>query len=115
MLFLVSVYAVFAALVAHASLAAIVLVLAWTGGLKASYSGALPALMSEIFPVQTRSTGMNLSYNVGVTLFGGFAPFVITPLIAATGNSLAPSFYLMATAMVSLASLLVVRNRLRLR
>jgi MHS family proline/betaine transporter-like MFS transporter len=49
-----------------------------------------------------------------VTIFGGFAPFVSTWLIGATGTKLAPSFYLMATALLSLTALLLVRRRLRL-
>ncbi len=97
------------------SLAVIVAVLALIGGLKASYSAALPALMSEIFPTRTRSTGMNLSYNIGVTLFGGFAPFWNESLIALTHTTLAPSFYLMFVAGLSLLSLVVVRRKLRMR
>ena len=71
--------------------------------------------MSEIFPTRTRSTGMNLSYNIGVTLFGGFAPFWNESLIALTHTTLAPSFYLMFVAGLSLLSLVVVRRKLRMR
>ena len=73
--------------------------------LKSVYFGALPALMSEMFPSATRSTGMSVAYNIGVTVFGGFTPAVVTWLISATANRSAPSFYLMVTAMVSLAAL----------
>ncbi len=105
----------FALLINYPSLLVIVPVLALIGGLKASFSAALPALMAEIFPTRTRSTGMNISYNLGVTLFGGFAPFWIETLIAATHTAIAPSFFLMFAACVSLASLVMVRQRLRLR
>ena len=30
----------------------------------------------ELFPVDVRNAGMGLSYNVGVCLFGGFAPML---------------------------------------
>jgi MHS family proline/betaine transporter-like MFS transporter len=70
--------------------------------------------MAEIFPTRTRGTGMALSYNISVPIFGGFAPFICTWLIALTGNNLAPSFYLMLTALVSLGALVVARNRLHL-
>ncbi|CAE6796630.1 hypothetical protein R69658_04765 [Paraburkholderia aspalathi] len=83
--------------------------------LKATYFGALPALMSEIFPTQTRATGLAVSYNIGVTVFGGFAPFVITWLIDASGNKLAPGFYLMFCAVVSLLALNAVRSTLKIR
>ena len=91
------------------------LAFALIGGLKASYSAALPALMAEIFPTRTRSTGMNISYNVGVTLFGGFAPFWIESLIAITHTPLAPSFFLMFAAGISLTCLVLVRRKFGLR
>src|SRR5260370_25951834 len=50
-------------------------------------------------------------YRISVTIFGGFAPFVATWLIAVTGASLSPSFYLMFTAGLSIIALMVVRQR----
>jgi MHS family proline/betaine transporter-like MFS transporter len=63
--------------------------------------------------VRTRVSGMALSYNISVPLFGGFAPFFAQSLIELTGSKLAPSYYMMATALVSLAALLVLRRRLQ--
>ena len=97
------------------SLAALVAVVAWMSLLKTGYSGALPALLAEIFPTRTRVTGMALSYNIGVPLFGGFAPLTVQWLIGVTGSKLAPSYYLIATALLSLAALFVIRRGLRLR
>ena len=111
---LIAILPIFLFLITAPSLPVIVTVLALIGGLKASYSAALPALMSEIFPTRTRSTGMNLSYNIGVTLFGGFAPFWNESLIALTHTTLAPSFYLMFVAGLSLFSLALVRRKLGL-
>ena len=105
----------FALLISAPSLLVVIAVLALIGGLKASFSAALPALMSEIFPVRTRSTGMNISYNIGVTLFGGFAPFWIETLIAATHTPIAPSYFLMFASGVSLVALFAVRRRFGLR
>ncbi len=112
---LISVVPAFLLLISFPSLLVIVPVLALIGGLKASYSAALPALMSEIFPTRTRSTGMNLSYSIGVTLFGGFAPFWNESLIAITQTTLAPSFYLIFVACLSLVSLILVRRRFAVR
>jgi MFS transporter, MHS family, proline/betaine transporter len=114
LLFIVSAYPVFLMLTTEKSLPAIVAVVAWMSLLKTGYSGALPALLAEIFPTRTRVTGMALSYNIGVPLFGGFAPFIVQWLIEQTGSKLAPSYYLIATALLSLAALLIVRRRLRL-
>src|SRR4051812_5011028 len=112
---LLAVLPAFLLLTSVPTLLVIVAVLMLIGGLKGSYSAALPALMAEIFPTRTRSTGMNLSYNIGVTLFGGFAPFWNESLIALTHTTLAPSFYLMFVACLSIVSLILVRQKLGLR
>jgi MHS family proline/betaine transporter-like MFS transporter len=71
----------------------------------AAYLGPFAAAMSELFPVRTRATGLSISYSFGVTIFGGFAPFIVTWLIAQTGSSLAPAFYVAFGAVVSLVAL----------
>jgi MFS transporter, MHS family, proline/betaine transporter len=58
---------------------------------------------------------MAVGYNIGVAIFGGFTPLIATWLIAATGTPLAPSFWVMFTGVVSLASLGVIRGKLGLR
>ncbi|MBV9863043.1 MAG: MFS transporter [Alphaproteobacteria bacterium] len=110
-LFLVTSYPIFYVMVAYPSLATAIFAAGWLSLVKACYSGVLPALMSELFPTETRGLGMSLSYSLSVTIFGGFAPFVATWLIAVTGDSLAPSFYLMATALLSIVALIVIRRR----
>ena len=69
--------------------------------------------MSEQFPVETRAVGVALSYSISVTIFGWFAPFVATWLIAVTGDSLSPAFYLMATALQSIIALMMIQRRSR--
>jgi MHS family proline/betaine transporter-like MFS transporter len=113
-LFFLTSYAAFALLDAHASLGVLVLMVCWISLLKSFFSGALPSLMAKIFPVGTRVTGMSLSYNIAVPLFGGFAPLLAQSLIDITGTKLAPSYYMMATALISLAALIVLRRRFRL-
>jgi MFS family permease len=114
-LFAVSAYPAFVGLVHYPSLASIVLIVGWLSLLKAGYSGVLPSLMAEIFPIQTRASGLSLSYNIGVPLFGGAAPLYMTALIGLTGSNLVPSFYLIVTALLSLGVLMAIRARLRLR
>lgn len=113
-LFAVSAYPAFVLLLANPSLIGIVGIVCWLSLLKAAYSGTLPALMAEIFPIGTRSTGMALSYNVAVPIFGGFAPFIASWMIAQTGTPLAPSFYLIVTSVISLVVLAIIRIRLKL-
>jgi MHS family proline/betaine transporter-like MFS transporter len=64
--------------------------------------GSGPGLLAGLFPVAVRSTGMAISYNVGVTVFGGFAPLTVTWLIAMTGSKLMPAFYIIAAAVLSI-------------
>jgi MFS transporter, MHS family, proline/betaine transporter len=114
LLFMISAYPVFLMLTAQQSLAALVAVVAWMSLLKTGYSGALPALLAEIFPTRTRVTGMALSYNIGVPLFGGFAPLTVQWLIGVTGSKLAPSYYLIGAGLLSLIALFAIRRRLRI-
>lgn len=114
-LMLATVYPTFVYMNGHPSFATMLVAMIWIGALKVAYFGALPALMSEIFPTRTRATGLAVSYNIGVTVFGGFAPLIITWLIEASGNKLAPGFYLMFCAVLSLIALYAVRAKLGIR
>ena len=98
---------------AWASLAACVIAVGWFQLVKAGYSGVLPSLLSEQFPVETRAIGVSLSFSIAVSIFGGLAPLVATSLIAATGGSLSPSDYLIFTALLSLVALMAIQNRSR--
>jgi len=73
------------------------------GVLLALYSGAGPAAISEIFPTHLRSTWMSTGYSLAVAIFGGFAPFIATWLIQATGSPVSPTYlYLLPAAVISL-------------
>ena len=48
-----------------------------------------------------------------MSIFGGLAPLVATWLIAATGDSLSPSYYLIFTALLSLVALVAIQWRRR--
>ena len=103
-----SIYPAFALLVHSKSVPVLLLALGWLFMLQGSLAGPDFALISEIFPTQIRSTGMALSYNASQMTFGGVAPVAFTALIALTGNAVAPSFYLVAMALVSMLSLVVL-------
>ncbi len=70
--------------------------------LMAGVAGPLPAAMAEMFPTHVRYTGIALGYNLCLALFGGTAPLICTWLITSTGNIMAPAYYLMALAAVTL-------------
>ena len=67
-------------------------------------------MLPEMFPKPVRASGMSLVYSVGVALFGGFAPFISTWLLNATGSKLAPAWYLVVMTLVSLLGLLWLRD-----
>ena len=76
----------------------------------ALYAGAGPAVYCELFPTRVRYTALSIGYNIPVAIFGGFAPFIATWLIQATGSILAPVYYVVAAAVVTLITLFFVRE-----
>jgi len=109
---LFAIFPIFLLLTSRPTAAVIVLSVLALGTLKALYLGALAALMSELFPAATRATGLGLSYNIGVTVFGGMGPVIMTWLgtFALIGN-LAPGYYLTAVCIFSLWALVTIRLR----
>ncbi|TMJ53694.1 MAG: MFS transporter [Alphaproteobacteria bacterium] len=111
LLLLVSVFPAFLLLTRTPVAAVIVLTVLYLATLKALYFGPLAALMSELFPAATRATGLGLSYNIGVTVFGGMGPAFMTWLggFALIGN-LAPGYYLTVVCALSLSALVTIRR-----
>jgi MHS family proline/betaine transporter-like MFS transporter len=112
-LFVLTSYPAFYLMAAWPSLAACVIAVGWLQLVKAGYSGVLPSLLSEQFPVETRAIGVSLGFSTAVSIFGGLAPLVATWLIASTGDSLSPSYYLIFTALLSLVALMAIQWRSR--
>jgi len=110
-IFFLTVYPAFIFMNAHPSLLTLLGAVIWVALLKATYFAPIPALMSDLFPTATRTTGMAFSYNIGTTIFGGFTPLAVTWMIALTHNNLAPGIYLMIAAIVSLFTLVWARMR----
>lgn len=110
--YLVLAYPAFAMLIAHPSIAALTAVQVGSAVLMATYGGPVISVLAELFPTRRRSTGVAIAYNV-VAVFAGFAPFVVTWLIAVTGDLRAPAFYVIGAAAVSSAALVWLRDRYR--
>src|SRR5207249_3058140 len=81
-LFVLTSYPAFYLMAAWPSLAACAIAVGWLQLVKAGYSGVLPSLLSEQFPVETRAIGVSLGFSTAVSIFGGLAPLVATWLIA---------------------------------
>ena len=114
-LFVLTPYPAFYLMAAWPSLATCIIAVGWLQLVKAGYSGVLPSLMSEQFPVDTRAVGVALGYSVSVSVFGGLAPLAATWLIATTGDPLSPSWYLIFCALLSLFALTAIKIRARAR
>ena len=112
-LFVLTSYPAFYLMAAWPSLAACIIAVAWLQFVKAGYSGVLPSVLSEQFPVEVRAIGVSLGFSTAVSIFGGLAPLVATWLIAATGDSLSPSYYMISTALLSLFALMAIQWRSR--
>ncbi|NIE62673.1 MHS family MFS transporter [Burkholderia sp. Ax-1719] len=86
--------------------ATIVLIQIAFGALLTLNDGTLPCFLAEIFPTRVRYSGFAFCFNAANALFGGTAPLVATWLIGATGNKLAPAWYLVGAAGVALVAML---------
>ena len=106
-------YPAFVVITAHPSLAKLTAVQSGFALAMATYAGPAISVFAELFPTRSRSTAVSLVYSIAVVLVGGFAPLIVTWLIAVTGNPTAPAFYVIGAAAVSGAALLALRDRFR--
>lgn len=72
-------------------------------------------LLSEVFLTRNRYTASALTYNIAYTVFGGTAPFMATWLIWATGESMAPAFYIALISLMALIGGGLLRDTSRIR
>lgn len=92
------------ALLDTGNLVVIILVQILLGGMLALNDGTLPSFLAEMFPTRIRFSGFAVSFNLSNALFGGTAPFMATLLIATSESHLAPGWYLMGAAAISLVA-----------
>lgn len=77
------------------------------------YSSALPALMVESTPAHVRCTAVALGYNLCLGIVGGLTPFAATLLVERTGDTLAPAFMIMGSAVVAFIAVLTFKETYR--
>jgi MFS family permease len=73
--------------------------------LTAIFGSAGLLTVPELMPIAVRSTGLSLVYAISTTLFGGTTQFVVTWLLAATRNPLAPAYYVAAVSAISVVAM----------
>jgi MFS transporter, MHS family, proline/betaine transporter len=101
-LYLVLTYPLFSWMNANPSLTSLMITQIALCSVVGIFFGPMSTVVAEQFPAHIRSTGLGLSYNIAVMVFGGFAPFFVTWLIQTTGSPVAPAFYVMFGAAVGL-------------
>ncbi len=73
--------------------------------LEAIFQAVMPALMTEMFPARVRYTGLSVSYNISLAIFGGTTPLISTWLIKISGGNVwMPAYYLIATCLVAIVT-----------
>ncbi|HEY4115381.1 MAG TPA: MFS transporter [Rhizomicrobium sp.] len=66
--------------------------------------------LTEQLPASARSGAVAIVYSFAIAVFGGSTQWVITKLIAITGNPLAPAWYWTAATFIGLVAILLMRE-----
>jgi metabolite-proton symporter len=81
----------------------------WLSFIYGSYNGAMVVFLTEIMPVDVRTTGFSLAYSLATAIFGGFTPAISTYLIHVTGNQAVPGLWLSFASICGLLAALVAK------
>lgn len=98
-------YPAFALMLRIPTIITVLLSVAVIVGLRAVANPTGFLLLLEGFPREIRGRSLGIIYSVGVTLFGGFAPFIVTWLLNVTQSPYAPVWYMAVCSLISLAAL----------
>jgi MFS family permease len=86
----------------------------WLSFIYGSYNGAMVVFLTEIMPVDVRTTGFALAYSLATAIFGGFTPAISTYLIHVTGNRAIPGLWLSFAAACGLAASFLAKPQPRI-
>ncbi len=81
----------------------------WLSFIYGSYNGAMVVFLTEIMPIDVRTSGFSLAYSLATAIFGGFTPAISTYLIYRTGNRAVPGLWLSFAAACGLLAALLAR------
>ena len=108
-LMLVTAYPAMLWLVGEPSFSRLLTVELWLSFLYGSYNGAMVVFLTEIMPIDVRTSGFSLAYSLATAIFGGFTPAISTYLIHLTGNRAIPGLWLSFAAACGLVAALLAR------
>jgi MFS family permease len=67
-------------------------------------------LILEAFRPEVRATSLGIIYALGVTIFGGFAQFIVSGLWRLSGSFYAPAWYVLVCGVVSLVGVALFKE-----
>jgi metabolite-proton symporter len=108
-LMLVTAYPVMLWLVREPSFARLLAVELWLSFIFGSYNGAMVVFLTEIMPIDVRTSGFSLAYSLATAIFGGFTPAISTYLIHLTGNRAIPGLWLSLAAACGFVATLLAK------
>jgi MFS family permease len=108
-LMLVTAYPAMLWLVRDPSFARLLTVELWLSFLYGSYNGAMVVFLTEIMPIDVRTSGFALAYSLATAIFGGFTPALSTYLIHVSGNRAVPGLWLSFAAACGLLATLFAK------
>ena len=108
-LMLVTAYPVMVWLVGGPSFTRLLTVELWLSFIFGSYNGAMVVFLTEIMPIDVRTSGFSLAYSLATAVFGGFTPAISTYLIHLTGNRAIPGLWLSFAAACGLLAAILAR------
>ncbi|GAA3862919.1 MFS transporter [Streptomyces sedi] len=80
------------------------------GLIDSALMGAAFSTFAEMFPTRVRYTGIALGFNIGSAAAGGTAPYICTWLVDQTGSPLAPAWFVIGTAVLTLIAALTLKE-----
>jgi MHS family citrate/tricarballylate:H+ symporter-like MFS transporter len=104
-LLLLATYPVFVMIVRNHDALTLIAGTGLISALSSTSVGVALVALTESLRKDVRSSGLAIVYAIGVTVFGGLAQPLITVVIKATGDPMAPAWYLMAAAAVGIVAM----------
>src|SRR6202045_800025 len=109
LLMLITAYPAMLWLIREPSFARLLGVELWLSFIYGSYNGAMVVTLTEIMPVDVRTSGFALAYSLATAIFGGFTPALSTYLIHISGNRAIPGLWLSFAAACGLVATLFAK------
>ncbi|MGD0145061.1 MAG: MFS transporter, partial [Rhizomicrobium sp.] len=108
LIFLVSIYPLFAWVVAAPTPWVLIAVMSIFGIVSNITFASVCAMLGESLPKSIRASGFGTVYSLGIAVFGGSTQFVVAGLIHLSGSAMAPAWYLTGATVVAQIALMLI-------